>query len=159
MSQVLHVAFETPEHGWLPFEIAHSKRGVFREAASNVWVNDFTTELVRALRGVLRGERERRVVAWLEPAGWWFRFARGSNEAVRFFITEDADCPRGEPRNDVAILSVVGSVYEVCRPFVRALRELERLTVPSGEYADEWRREFPTAELAEASRLLRQAKG
>jgi hypothetical protein len=152
-SEGFRVWFEGPRHGWLFFHLELIGRGEFVCRASHI-PNDFLSELVASLSGVLKRKQSTVAAAHGEPISFEFRFSRQPRtKEVRFELVgfpnfEDRGSAEGEP---VLTLGPSGDV--VCRAFCSGLRQLQS-QVSAEAYQAEMGFPFPEAGVAELSHLL-----
>ena len=138
------VWFEPPRHGWLFPHVELLGCGEFVCRASDV-ENDFLSDLVGALRGILGDPGPTRAEAFGEPQSFSFRFSRSEGGGVRCDIVTYNRFT--EPVVEEPILSLTADGDGVCRAFCYGIRGLQR-ALSGEEYAGGYSHPFPTEALA-----------
>ncbi|HEY9401690.1 MAG TPA: hypothetical protein VIQ24_03270 [Pyrinomonadaceae bacterium] len=143
MSEKLRVSFNSPQCGWMSFELRAGDESVAETVSYTPY--DSLVDLINALIKILAGEDTQVMVRWAHnPDELDFVFSAGGDE-VRLEVDWYRDHLRAEGAGE-RLFSFTGSRLEVCRPFWKALRDL-RGDVEVDEFARNWRREFPEREL------------
>ena len=133
----LRVAFDDPEHGWMVVSVAAGEQ-CFSEAVSHV-PHDSLWQLATTLSLLLEGADQGTVTWSAEPTEYDFRFGRRGDEIVLDILEfpSPTRTTQGNPR-----LHTTGQFDEICRPFWKALRDLQgRFTAQ--EFGRRWCHGFP----------------
>lgn len=135
--------FEPPHHGWLFPHVECLGKAEFVCRASDV-ENDFLSDLVAALQGILGDASETRAEAFAEPQSFSFRFTRGAGAVRCDIVTYNRF---STPVVEEPILGISANGDDVCRAFCFGLRALQQTAAPEA-YLGGYSHPFPTAALA-----------
>jgi hypothetical protein len=112
-------------------------------------------ELVTALLRIINGERDA-LVRWnVQRDEHKFVFT-SDGERVEFKVYEIIDSVVGWSVDDEKF-SFAGSLYEVLRPFWKAVRDMQSKQTLV-EYKEQWRRDFPEQEVTELTLKIKRLK-
>lgn len=157
MSRTLRVSMESPQSGWMSLSLKAGEESLVMAASYAPY--DSLRDLIESLSALLTGS-EGMTVRWnCEPEEFDFRMtARGAGEGVEFEVIRYANHRRKQADRRI-VFALQGSKLEICLPFWRTLRDLQR-RVSTDVFESNWKREFPQRELQQLTRLIReQAKG
>jgi hypothetical protein len=149
----LHVSFDDPNHGWIGITVrtdddpadAHS----FTDSMSYTPFDSFW-ELVTALNLLAAGGNVAVAANWFsQPTRHEFRFARVEDVCSLQILTFTEFVHQPTAR-----LTARGTFREICRPFWKALRDLQT-RFPKDELERRWHRPFPHAELDRLTQRVR----
>jgi hypothetical protein len=139
----VRIWFEPPRHGWLFPHVDLLGCAEFICRASDV-ENDFLSDLVGALRGILSDAGPTRAEAFGEPQSFGFRFTRTEGGDVRCdIVTYNRFI---EPLVEEPILTITANGDGVCRAFCFGIRELQR-AMSAEAYAGGYLHSLPTEAL------------
>jgi hypothetical protein len=156
MSQPLRVSMESPQSGWMSLSLKAGEASLLMVAAYAPY--DSLRDLIEGLSAMLTGS-DSMTVRWnCEPEEFDFRMtARGGGSAgVEFEAIRYADHRRRQ-KDSRTVFALRGSKMDVCLPFWRALRDLQR-RVSTDVFESNWKRAFPHRELQQLTRLIRTLK-
>lgn len=140
--QAFKVRFHDVKNGWMTVVITSFEQSLSFSASYTPY--DSIQELVNALFDFLSWSESESVVRWNEqPNEYQFIFVNAGGKA-EFKVYEISQRVSGKSLEPV--FSVSGSHLQIALPFWRALRDLE--TTPAHNYEAEWRKSFPSRELA-----------
>jgi hypothetical protein len=142
MSEKLRVSFNSPQCGWMSFELRAGERSL-AEAVSHA-PYDSLGDLIDALVKLLRQDTKLTVRWAHDPDEFDFNFSASGDEAgleVEWYQDSLRAGATGE-----RVFTFTGSRLDVCYPFWRALGDLQA-DIEVDEFARNWRREFPAREL------------
>jgi hypothetical protein len=149
----MKVHFGRPEHGWMKVTITQED-GEFSFPASYISVargqmEDSISELVSALLLMLNNVQG--IVHWFsEPTEYQFIFSP-ENDLATLTILEIG--PSSNGRESREILRFHAALYDVCKPFWKAWRDLETGQSPI-EYETSWMHSFPTQEMKRLTQMM-----
>jgi hypothetical protein len=154
MAESLHVCFNSPQSGWMSFELSAGEQK-FVEVAS-YRPDDSVRDLVNAVATILGADTDEAVVRWgLNPESLDFKFrSRGDEAELRVFRYLDERRGGSGADGGELVFSFSGDRVELCRSFWQALREMQG-AAETDEFARNWRHEFPARELEELTKSLR----
>lgn len=142
MSDELRVSFNSPQCGWMSFELRAGEQSLI-DAASSV-PYDSLRDLINALSMLLAGDVNLTVKWAYEPDEADFNFSAGGERAeleVKWYQNHLRLEGAGE-----RVFFFQGSRLELCQPFWKALRDIQS-DREVDEFARNWGREFPAAEM------------
>lgn len=148
----MKVCLGPPESGWLRVELSLDDQ-VYKFHPSYV-PYDSITELVSALLKILTGY-DKAIVRWNdEPVEREFVFdVAGERIDFRVYLINETAIEKQREE----VFSFSGSVYEVIRPFWKALRDMESMQSLE-EYEKQWHRPFPEREIMELTKRVKKMK-
>lgn len=151
--QKLKVEVAAPKHGWTIITLSTSDN-FYRFFPSHV-PYDSINELTNALLKILDGFPEA-IVHWNdEPVEHEFMLMSES-ELINFKVYEIINSViTGKIRAER--FSFCGTLYDVIRPFWKALRDMQSKQSPE-EYEKQWREPFPLREMIELTRRVKEIK-
>ncbi|MDX6272744.1 MAG: hypothetical protein QOD28_3967 [Acidobacteriota bacterium] len=142
MDEKLRVSFNSPQCGWMSFELRAGEQSLVDAACSAPY--DSLLDLIRALSRLLVEDTELTVKWAYEPDEADFNFkARGERAELEVVWYENRLRLEGTGER---VFFFEGSRLDLCRPFWEALRNVQRDIVVD-EFARNWGREFPAAEM------------
>jgi hypothetical protein len=140
--EVLKVRFADVKGGWMSVSLVSYEQSLSFFPTYTPY--DSIDELVNVLFDFLSWSESESVVRWNEqPNEFQFVFVN-AGEKAEFKVYEISQRVSG--LTSELVLSVSGSRLQIALPFWRALRDLE--TNPNHNYESEWRRSFPSGEMA-----------
>ncbi|HEX8128287.1 MAG TPA: hypothetical protein VF527_04235 [Pyrinomonadaceae bacterium] len=142
MSEKLRVVFNSPQCGWMSFELRAGEQSLIDAAASMPY--DSLRDLIRALSTLLAGDAELTVKWAYEPDEADFNF-KASGERAELEVKWYQNQLRLEGTGERVFL-FEGSRLDLCYPFWKALRDMQSDTEVD-EFARNWGREFPESEM------------
>ena len=149
--RTLKVEFTDPQHRWLEIRVTAGPVGFSQQVSYTPY--DSLLTLISGLATLLPsrcGECSARVTWNSEPVEFDFCFRReGRGVTLKIYRFPDAKRSLGFER---LVLGSSGSFGQVCRPFWKALQDLETRRA-ANEFEVGWRRPFPS----EAMRRLTHA--
>lgn len=155
MSQTFRVSIESPQSGWMSLSLKAGDESLLMVAAAAPY--DSLRDLIEGLSALLTGS-EAATVKWnCEPEEFDFKIAaHGEGDRVEFTAIRYADHRRrrGDRRT---VFTLRGSKMNICLPFWKALRDLQR-RVSIDVFESNWRREFPRRELQQLTRIIRERR-
>lgn len=151
----LRVCFNSPQSGWMSFELRAGEQRLTDAVSYTPY--DSLRDLINALSTILVSDGDVKVKWAYNPDELDFNFrARGGLAELEVNWYRDHRRVEGTGER---VFSFRGSKLDVCRPFWKALRDLQS-DAEVDEFERNWRREFPTSELqrlTEAIKAYRQA--
>jgi hypothetical protein len=153
MSEKLRVSFNSPQCGWMSFELRAGEQSLTDAVSYTPY--DSLADLINTLIKLLSDDTELRVRWAHNPDELDFKFSARGDEA-RLEVEWYRDHLRAEGTGE-RMFSYAGSRLDVCHPFWKALCDLQA-DVEVDEFARNWRREFPERELQWLSEGIRAAK-
>lgn len=157
-SQPLRVSMESPQSGWMSLSLKAGEENFLMAASYAPY--DSLRDLIEGLSALLTGS-EGMTVRWnCEPEEFDFRMTvNDDGDRVAFKVIRYAGHRRRQEGDGQTVFSLHGSKIEVCQPFWRALRDLQR-RASTDVFESNWKRKFPRRELQQLTRLIREkAKG
>jgi hypothetical protein len=160
MSEKLRVVFNSPQCGWMSFELRAGAHSVAETVAYAPY--DSLVDLINALVRLLGDADEVLTVKWAhDPDELDFKF-----DAAGGRVTLEVDWYRNRLRaagTGERKFSFNGSRLDVCLPFWDALGDLQS-DIEVDEFARNWRREFPAREMRRLTEVIgahrqKQARG
>jgi hypothetical protein len=149
----IHVQFEEPEHGWIKLSIGSGESSF--EGFMSCVPYPSSWETLTALSLMLQGADQATATWFAEPVTYDLRFKREQDRVLLELI----EFPDNQKRTsqERKLLSATGSFDEICRPFWKAIRDLQ------GRFSDEelsrgWQQEFPREAIERLTRLMREKK-
>lgn len=143
MSEKLRVSFNSPQCGWMSFELRAGEQSVAEAVSYTPY--DSLVDLIDALCNILAGEDAQARVRWAHnPDEMDFVFGAGGDEA-RLEVDWYRDSLR-EGATGERVFAYAGSRLDVCYPFWKALSDLQA-DIEVDEFTRNWRREFPAREM------------
>ena len=142
MAGKLKVSFNSPQCGWMSFELRAGEQSLIDAASSAPY--DSLRDLIGALSMLLAGDVNLTVKWAYEPDEADFNFRAGGERAeleVKWYKNRLRLEGTGE-----RVFFFQGLRLELCQPFWEALRDIQSDTEVD-EFARNWRREFPAAEM------------
>ncbi|HLL15085.1 MAG TPA: hypothetical protein VK388_08475 [Pyrinomonadaceae bacterium] len=142
MSEKLRVSFNSPQCGWMSFELRAGERSLAEAVSCAPY--DSLVDLINALVKLLRDDVELTIKWAHDPDELDFKFSAGGDEArleVDWYRDSVRDGATGE-----RVFTFEGSRLDVCYPFWKALSDLQA-DIEVDEFARNWRREFPAREM------------
>jgi hypothetical protein len=142
MSETLHVSFNSPQCGWMSFELRAGEQSLIDAVSSAPY--DSLRDLIRALSKLLVDDTDLTVKWAYEPDEADFNFKAGGERAeleVKWYKNQLRLEGTGE-----RVFFFEGSRLELCHPFWKALRDIQSDTEVD-EFARNWRREFPESDM------------
>ncbi len=151
MSEKLRVVFNSPQCGWMSFELSAGAERLTHAVSSAL--PDALRELMDALTTLLSEDTEATLKWTLDPDELDFNLsAHGAQAALAVDWYQDR---RRGANTGERVFSFQGSRLDVCRPFWRALKGI-REDIEVDDFARNWRRPFPEAEMRRLSEALRE---
>jgi hypothetical protein len=142
MSEKLRVVFNSPQCGWMSFELSAGEQSLTDAVCYTPY--DSLTDLIRALSRLLADDTELTVKWAYNPDEVDFNFKARGDEAeleVRWYKNHLRIEGTGE-----RVFFWQGSRLDLCHPFWKALRDIQSDTEVD-EFTRNWRREFPEREM------------
>ena len=142
MNEKLRVVFNSPQCGWMSFELSAGEQSLTDAVSCTPY--DSLTDLIRALSQLLADDTELTVKWAYNPDEVDFNFRTRGDEAeleVKWYKNHLRIEGTGE-----RIFFWQGSKFDVCHPFWEALRDIQ-CDREVDEFTRNWRREFPEAEM------------
>jgi len=142
MSEKLRVVFNSPQCGWMSFELKAGEQSLTNAVAYTPY--DPLRDLINALAALLHADTELTVKWAYNPDELDFNFSARGEQA-----TLEVDWYKGHLRSKGTgerVFSFQGSKLDLCQPFWKALRDLQD-DIEVDEFARNWRREFPETEM------------
>jgi hypothetical protein len=153
MSEKLRVSFNSPQCGWMSFELRAGEQSLI-EAVSSV-PYDPLRDLICALSRLLLEETELTVKWAYEPDEADFNFkARG--ERAELEVKWYKNHLRLEGTGE-RVFFYEGSRLDLCHPFWKALRDIQN-DMEVDDFTRNWGREFPESEMKRLSEDIRAYK-
>ena len=150
MTAKLKVTFGDPHYGWLTVRVAWGDPAVSFDAS---YVHNSLWDLAVALHSLLLVEGQARVVWNTEPVEYEMRFKR-SGDTVHFELVEFPDYGRANVAGQTHV-TLLGTYNDICRPFWRALRELQS-RYSEQEFQQLMQMPFPTSEVEKLTQALKE---
>ncbi|MFN2456109.1 MAG: hypothetical protein ABR577_18045 [Pyrinomonadaceae bacterium] len=151
-NQKLKVEFSAPQDGWLTVTLTAVERHLKFFPSHTPY--DSISELVYALLKVVDGYGDA-VVRWNdEPVEYEFLF-KFEDDRVDFKVYTILDSVAGRMREEEFAFN--GTLYEIVRPFWKALRDMESKQ-SFADYKRQWREPFPESEMLELTRKVKALK-
>lgn len=153
MDEKLRVSFNSPQCGWMSFELKAGEQTLADTLSYTPY--DSLFDLINALRAILAEDTTLRVKWALEPDELDLTFSARGDEAaleVDWYQNQQRAVGTGE-----RVFSFRGSRLDLCHPFWKALRDLQG-DIEVDEFARNWRREFPERELLRLTEEIRAYK-
>jgi deoxyribodipyrimidine photolyase len=153
----LKVNLGQPEHGWLNVELSVGDRTYSFYPSYTPY--DSIGELVEALLTILDG-RDKAAVRWNdEPTEHEFIFkSKGNRANLRVYLIRVASTIKTQAKREPELVFAFdGSVYEVIRPFWKAIRDLQSRQ-SLDEYRERWGRPFPQVEAEELTERIKELR-
>ncbi|HEX8635495.1 MAG TPA: hypothetical protein VF703_15220 [Pyrinomonadaceae bacterium] len=142
MSDQLRVSFNSPQCGWMSFELRAGERSLINAVSSAPY--DSLRDLIRALSRLLVEDADLTVKWAYDPDEVDFNFqARG--ERAELEVKWYKNHLRLEGAGE-RVFFYEGARLGLCRPFWEALRDLQG-DMEVDEFARNWGREFPAPEM------------
>jgi hypothetical protein len=142
MSEKLSVSFNSPQCGWMSFELRAGERSLAETVSYTPY--DSLVDLIDALVKLLKDDTELTVTWAHNPDELDFNFSARGDEA-KLEVERYRDSLRTGVTGERAF-TYAGSRLDVCHPFWKALRDLQA-DIEVDEFARNWRREFPAREV------------
>ncbi|HZG50650.1 MAG TPA: hypothetical protein VEZ40_00820 [Pyrinomonadaceae bacterium] len=142
MSEKLRVSFNSPQCGWMSFELRAGEQSLINAVSSVRY--DSLRDLIRALSRLLYEDAGLTVKWAYEPDEVDFNFkARGERAAleVKWYKNHLRLEGAGE-----RVFFYEGARLGLCHPFWEALRDMQS-DMEVDEFARNWGREFPASEM------------
>ncbi len=154
MSQKLRVSFNSPQSGYMSVGLrAAGGRELVAAVAHKPY--DSLRDLIVALGELLESDAQQ-IVKWnCEPDELDFILAAEADTA-RLNVVHYLNHRRSR-RTSQEVFAVQGTKLEVCGAFWKALREMHR-DIEVDDFAGNWRREFPEAEMQQLTKAFRDYK-
>ena len=153
MKQKLFVSLESPQHGFMSLRISGGEESFVAVVCRAPY--DSLRDLIKALCDVLKGAGDR-LIKWNgEPEEFDFKLT-AQEDSLKLDIIRYPD-HRRSPETSSAVFSFRGSSLDVCWPFWKELRDLQRRTTQD-EFDRQWKREFPEKEMQELTKEIRSLK-
>jgi hypothetical protein len=154
MSESLHVCFNSPQSGWMSFELSAGEQKFVEVVSYTPY--DSVRDLINAVAAILVADTDEAVVRWgINPESLDFKFrSRGDDADLKVFRYLDEQRGGSGADGSELVFSFSGDRVELCRSFWQALREMQGAAETDG-FARNWRREFPARELEELTKSLR----
>jgi len=150
MNEKLHVVFNSPQCGWMSFELSAGEQSLIDAVSYTPY--DSLTDLIRALSQLLVADAELTVKWAYEPDEVDFNF-RASGDEAELEVKWYKNHLRVEGTGD-RVFFWQGSRLDLCHPFWKALRDIQSDTEVD-EFTRNWRREFPEAEMKQLTGDIR----
>lgn len=148
----LRIEFARVQHGWVQtrFWVEEAKHEFW---FSHVAYGDAFARLCEALR-LLAEEDGERTVTWMdEPDTYDMRFFR-RDEEFKLEMRVFESYQRNLNSKSALEFEIAGTIAEICDPFWRALRDLQR-QYSEQEFSERWGEPFPNHEFAALTDALR----
>lgn len=142
MSEKLRVSFNSPQCGWMSFELRAGGQSLAETVSYTPY--DSLVDLINALIKLLEDDAALTVKWAHNPDELDFNFS-ASGVSVKLEVVRYRDHLRAEGAGE-RVFSYAGSRLDVYHPFWKALRDLQG-DIEVDEFARNWRREFPESEL------------
>lgn len=161
--RAFQVSLESPQCGFMSMSLTDTRTGRKIRMGAACEPHDSLRDLIAALIALIDGTDER-VVRWnCEPEQYDFHLtndndgdAQQSNAQINLRVVRFPDGRRAnETREEV--FAVRDDRLSICQEFWRELRTLKRRS-DTDVFRQNWRREFPDAELSELTKKLRALK-
>ncbi|HEY0099445.1 MAG TPA: hypothetical protein VGB76_10900 [Pyrinomonadaceae bacterium] len=153
MSEKLRVSFNSPQCGWMSFELRAGEQSLIDAVSYTPY--DSLHDLIRALSKLLVDDTELTVKWAYNPDELDFNFRASGDEAeleVKWYKNHLRVAGTGERR-----FFFQGSRLDLCHPFWKALRDIQSDTEVD-EFTRNWRREFPEAEMKRLTEEIKAFK-
>jgi len=155
MSQKFRVSFNSPQSGYMSIGLRAAGGREFVTAVAHK-PYDSLRDLIVALGELLEGYAQQQIVKWnCEPDELDFVLA-AEGDVARFNVVHYLNHRRSR-RTSQEVFAVRGTKLEVCGAFWKALREMHR-DIEVDDFAGNWRREFPEAEMQQLTKAFRDYK-
>ena len=152
MTRTLKVSLESPQSGWMSLGLSDGEQNLAFVAAHKPY--DSVRDLIEGLSALLAGAGDVTVKWNAEPEGYDLHL---SCDGVQVELEVVRYPDRRPARAGRSVFTARGAALDVILPIWRALRDLRR-RVSDDEFAKNWRREFPEAELRRLTKLVRAAR-
>lgn len=150
----LKVEFTAPEHGWTIVKLSLGSES-YQSFPSHTPYDSFG-ELIKALLNIIDGVPDA-IVLWNdEPVEHKFVLIADS-ERVNFKVYEIIKSVTTGIVTDVERFSYEGNLYEVVRPFWKALRDMQSKQ-SSEDFRKHWQWTLPEREILELTQKLKSIK-
>jgi hypothetical protein len=153
MNEKLHVSFNSPQCGWMSFELRAGEQSVAEAVSYTPY--DSLVDLIDALVKLLKDDTELTVKWAHDPDEFDFNFRARGDEA-KLEVEWYQDSLRAGATGEL-VFDFAGSRLEVCHPFWKALRDLQA-DIEVDEFARNWRREFPAREMLRLTEAIEAEK-
>ena len=142
MSEKLRVSFNSPQCGWMSFELKTGEQSLAETVAHAPY--DSLVDLINALVKLLHDDTKLTVTWAHDPDELDFNFSASGGEAS-LVVEWYPDSLRAGATGE-RVFTFAGSRLDVCRPFLKALGDLQA-DIEVDEFARNWRWEFPAREM------------
>ena len=153
MDDKLHVVFNSPQCGWMSFQLRAGEQSLTDAVASAPY--DSLPDLIRSLSRLLVDDTELTVKWAYNPDEVDFHFKASGDEAeleVKWYKNQLRIEGTGE-----RVFFFRGSRLDLCQPFWQAISDIQDDTEVD-EFTRNWGREFPVAELKQLTADLQAYK-
>lgn len=150
MSDKLQVVFNSPQCGWMSFELRAGEQSLTDAVCYTPY--DPLSDLIRALSNLLQSDTELTVKWAYNPDEIDFNFKTRGDEAeleVKWYKNHLRIEGTGESE-----FFWRGSKLDLCYPFWNAINGIQR-DMEVDEFTRNWRREFPEAEMKQLTEDIR----
>ena len=143
---------ESPQSGWMSLSLKAGEESLLMAASYGPY--DSLRDLIESLSALLTGSAGLTVRWNCEPEEFDFKLkARGAADGVEFEVIRYANHRRKQADSRI-VFALRGSKLDICAPFWRALRDLQR-RVSTDVFESNWKCAFPQRELQQLTRLIR----
>ncbi|MGI8566776.1 MAG: hypothetical protein ACR2LZ_09885, partial [Pyrinomonadaceae bacterium] len=149
----LNVSLESPQSGWMSLRLRAGEQSLVMGVSCSP--EDSLLDLIKGLTDVLEGNQHVKVRWNCEPEQFDFDIAT-EGDMAQLVVTRYPD-HRRDSRAGQAVFSLHIPTSDVCLPFWKELRGLER-RAETDVFAQNWRRPFPRREMQEFTRLIRKLR-
>jgi hypothetical protein len=149
MSEKLRVVFNSPQCGWMSFELGAGEQSLIDAVSYTPY--DSLNDLIRALHSLLKDDTELTVKWAYNPDEMDFNFKTSGDEAeleVKWYKNH----LRGEGLGE-RVFFWQGSRLDLCHPFWKALRDIQT-DAEVDEFTRNWRSEFPAREMQQLTKEI-----
>lgn len=150
MSEKLKVVFNSPQCGWMSFELRAGEQSLIDAVSYTPY--DSLPDLIIALTKLLVDDTELTVKWAYNPDELDFNFSAGGEQA-RLEVNWYRDHRRAEETGE-RVFYFEGSRLDLCQPFWKALRDLQS-DIEVDEFTRNWRREFPATEMQRLTEAIK----
>lgn len=148
--EMLKLRFTEVKSGWMNVSLTSAEQSLSFAPCYTPY--DSISELVNALYDLLSWSDSESIARWNEePDEYAFVFVKTEDNA-EFTVYEITERVSGRVRE--MVFQISGSPLQIALPMWRALRDLE--TNPNHNYEAEWRRSFPSQEMAALTEKIRE---